>query len=246
MPEFKNKEEYAKWKADRLKAGKENQDKIAQEIPFKTSDVKPPSFIKKTLPLISLVFILLVIFAGGGYIGYKYYTSHQEKKQRETKRKVDEEKYMVYLADAREVSKQIGAITSGLEVGYNYMEFSKKVADMNYAYSKFLEKYKSDLAVKEYISYQALDNAGEYLKSAVNNWKHKIDAPTDDFKVKMESMVQADFWAATMSLKIADEITDHKNFETENNTEKKAQLKEIADNHFKVFEKYFLRHEENR
>lgn len=200
---------------------------------------KSPSKTKKIIISTSLLLLLIIVLGIGGYVGYQYYSeSKREQEQKEIERQRQEERneietrrqeeYMAYLQDATEVSKQIGAITAGIEVGYNYLEFSKKVAEINYAYSKFKEKYDMHPTIKTYISYRALDNAGEQLKRAVTTWKLKNDTDNTDNRSLYESLLQIKFLASTLYVKLADKIIDSKRLDIENDSVLKAQLGEIG------------------
>lgn len=67
MPEYKNKEEYEKWKTERQKKAEENTDKGS---PVENPNVKNPLIMKRVMIWACLVTVPLLI-AGGVYVGYK-------------------------------------------------------------------------------------------------------------------------------------------------------------------------------
>jgi hypothetical protein len=62
MPEFKNKAEYEKWKADRIKAGQESQNGKSQEVTLKTKDDRMKKIIFYYLiAFIISIFVVIVV-----------------------------------------------------------------------------------------------------------------------------------------------------------------------------------------
>lgn len=126
MPEFKNKEEYEKWKTEKVKAGKENQDKAPQEIPVRTTNVKQSSEIKKAIVWTLATIVLLAV----GYFGYQYYAGHKQKK------------------DLRIIIQKFKELGSALSVGLNEHDYNERLINIKIEMDKFNDAHKYSIFSK--------------------------------------------------------------------------------------------------
>lgn len=243
MSEFKNKEEYEKWKAEKVKAGKENQNNPPQEIPVRTTNVKQSSEIKKAIVWTLAAIVLLAV----GYLGYQYYPQkvvqqniltpqlamHDiEQKEIATLPKIDS--YKEYHSETQDLLIEFDRINKALEIGMNYTDFSRKIADINYPLSKFTDKY-SNRPESNYISFMALIRAGNCYKIAAEHWKEKVETPGSVLENYYRIMIQANFNLANRYIPLAEKILADRKKEAEFATEYKTTFLNIdnAENNFK-------------
>lgn len=244
MPEFKNIEEYNKWKAEKVKAGKEKQNNPPQEVvPDRTTNVKQSSVIYKAIGWTLATIVLLAV----GYFGYQYYPQkvvqqniltpqlamhNIEQKEITTLPKIDS--YKEYHSETLNLLIEFDKINKSLEIGMNYIDFSRKMGDINYSLSKFIDKY-SNRPESNYISFMALVRAGNCYKTAAEHWKGKVETPGSILETYYRTMIQANFDLASRYIPLAEKILAERKKEAEFATEFKTTFLNIdnAENNFK-------------
>ena len=226
MPEFKTREEYEAWKASKIAGNDKSsaEEKSAENI---SNSPSVASFFEKKKKMISIVIGILIMMVVFTY-GFK---SYQVKSAQDARAKA----YEAYAKDAEDVLKLIGPVTAGLEVGYNFTEFAKKVADLNYSYVKFVEKYGANPDTNQLISYLAVKNSGDCLKQAVQHWQSKINASNDRNRDMYGSIIQSDFLASELSSKLAEKVLAKRSLQSEKDADSSQSLETIKKQHANAY-----------
>ncbi len=199
MPEFKNKEEYEKWKAERIKQTREaSEAKNLQQAKAEIEKSKDPAFTeikaedrgsvsleeKKSKKNIKLYIALAIVSVSILVSGIFFYNSYFKL----ATKKFDG----VYHA-----AKKIEAATS---VGVNYMQFGELLQNLATEILILKDKKKTK---KEEELFDIYEGVLFYYKSSYEEWKKKIDYPYS-YGEKADDLIQTRWQLAKEELMKAD------------------------------------------
>lgn len=149
MPEFKNREEYEKWKAERINKRQINNTEVE----------KPHQKNRRNLIVLATSILSLSILISGSIYLHKNTEEEQNPKvtanniakpnniQQATdakENKLPDEpplKNQAYLDDATKTLAELEKLSSFLTIGISYDDYIRKLGEVNYPVSVFLRKY---------------------------------------------------------------------------------------------------------
>jgi hypothetical protein len=166
MPEFKSKEEYEKWKAQRH-GQKQAQNNRPQGDFTPPTDITTPSTVKKPLFRVSLIFILLIVLGVSLYGGYLKYEKTQTQQ-------IPKKELPLVIQKFRELE-------SALTVSLNQMSYNDRLINIRIELDKFENAHKGTveqqliegmlLLEKAFQAYSDGKNAWGQDDIALTNWK---------------------------------------------------------------------------
>jgi len=171
MPEWKSKEEYFAWKKKAQK-----QDVLsdaaepAPETPttFSAQEERPvitgnrAKFYRTKTTLVAIIVLLIVVIAAGLY----YFLSPSK----------EQVAYNIYRKEALIVVEELQKISSATEVGITYVDYGKKLGDLNYVVKKFLAQFQEYNKQDNLLSYLAIENINNMHQSLHSHWGFAVNS----------------------------------------------------------------------
>lgn len=175
MPDFKNKEEYEKWKAQRHEQG-QAQNNRPQGGFVTPAHVPTPSTAKKPLIRVTLISLLLIVLGVSLYVGYLKY---EKNKAQEARKK-----------ELRLVIQKFREIESALTVGLNKLSYNDRLVNIRIEMDKFENTHKRTVE-------QQLVESLMFLEKAFEAYNDGKEAWGEDYKISLTNW-QGNFfpWAA--------------------------------------------------
>lgn len=196
MPEFKNREEYETWKAEKVKMYNEKNSKT------KTSEddsIRKPVALapKRNMRMLVLYFAIIAIAVFLSLYVYNFY------KERAV--------YQAYKRDASATLIELEKLSAALEIGISYIDYTKKLGEINYSISAFLEKYKDYEIYSRPISYQVIKNSMDIYINLKKKWEIIIKSG-DSYLLSITKDHIGKGWAAIgYHIKLTRQILEEKN-----------------------------------
>lgn len=163
----------------------------------------------KLIVILMLIFILTPL----GIYGYKIY-----------KEKIE---YQTYKKDASATFIELEKLSATLVVGITYMDYKKKLGEINYPVSIFLDKYKKYQRPPDKanpISYQVINNSMEGYLNLAKKWEIAIDAGDSYFLLITKDHMGKGWAAIAYHIKLSRQILEEKEKET-----RMKLIKELAE-----------------
>ena len=188
MPEFKNKEEYEKWKAERISKTKEETSSIKEYLDEK---VEKPKSSRKLLLFSFLILIMLIpvgIYVYSRLSGKSNFETKTDKTpktlttgndnkaaivQEHKKENEGVHRNELFFDDASKALAELERLSAILEVGISYDDYIRKLGEINYPVSSFLRKYVGNKSLDETSSviYQVIKNSLDLYLTLADRWK---------------------------------------------------------------------------
>src|SRR4030065_1425985 len=153
MSQWKNKEEYESWKV--------NKNKLSSSLNTPTSTTKVTLITSQGRLLIFVVFLVLILIPATFY-GYKYF-----------KKKIDRK---IYKKEAYATLIELEKLSATLEVGMTYMDYIKRLGEINFPVKNFLTKFQNYNLPTHPVSYQVIDNSMDLYLNLAKKWEIAINA----------------------------------------------------------------------
>jgi hypothetical protein len=189
MPNFKDKEEYEKWKVQRslpeTAKDKTSQNGVEQQI-------SSSSKTKQQGLRFSLITILLIIVVGLLFIGYQKYESY---KKQEIEKKEQIKAQEIRREELHHVIQQFKDLESALKVGLSKFQYNERLVNIRIELDKFENKHKAAgeqpiitsllLLEKAFQAYEdGKDAWGDDYKISLTNWQGKLFPTYDELLEK--------------------------------------------------------------
>lgn len=120
---------------------------------------KPTSIISQKWLLIFISFLILMLIT---FYGYRYFQKKIDKKD--------------YKKDAYATLTELEKLSATLEVGMTYMDYTKRLGEINFPVKKFLDKHQNYNLPTHPVSYQIINNSMDLYLNLAKKWKIAIDA----------------------------------------------------------------------
>jgi hypothetical protein len=208
LPEFKSKEEYEKWKAERQNKIAEGIDAEKYTEPLdhqaKSKNSKKYWFRNKFIYSILVILGITAIISGYNYSRKNHELSEIKK-------------------DTVIVIKEFEKLSASLEIGMSYKDYNDRLGQINYFLSNFLEKY-DKYSNKNRVYPILLSHIMNIHLICIEQWRKAIDIGDSHFLTLTKEYISSNWIAAHQITSFTRKIC-----ETDNKKEKEDLYKEIVN-----------------